>query len=257
MASLPHLRSLAILALPLSLVSVSGKTAEEPTPLRIAVYDDRGASGAAKETLIQLLQSTPGIQAQRLKVADIIAGRLREFDVVIHPGGSGGGQGRALGEEGRKQVRSFVEGGGGFVGICAGAYLASRDYPWSLNILDAKVLDKAHWARGSGEVELAVTGRGKQLLGLDMDRRPFQYFQGPLLAPAGDPELDDYEPLATFATEIAEKGAPKGVMIGTTAAAAGRFGKGRVLCFSPHPEKSKENHPLLLKGLRWVAERPR
>jgi hypothetical protein len=57
-----------------------------------------------------------------------------------------------------------------------------------------------------------------------------------LLAPGNRPEIEDYEVIATFETEIADKGAPKGVMKGTTAIAKGNFGNGRVICFSPHPE---------------------
>ena len=44
------------------------------------------------------------------------------------------------------------------------------------------------------------------------------------------------EVIATFETEIARNGAPVGVMKGTTAIAKGKFGSGRVICFSPHPE---------------------
>jgi hypothetical protein len=42
--------------------------------------------------------------------------------------------------------------------------------------------------------------------------------------------------MANFKTEMAKNGAPEGVMTGTTAIARGRFGQGRVICFSPHPE---------------------
>lgn len=148
-----------------------------------------------------------------------------------------------------------MRGGGGFVGICAGAYLASCDYSWSLHILDAKVIDKAHWARGNGDVQVGLTAAGKTLLGAEADRQQIAYFQGPLLAPAANPDVPDYEKLGTFETEIAQKGAPTGVMIGTTAIASGNFGAGHVLCFSPHPEKTPGNEPLLHHGLRWVARR--
>jgi hypothetical protein len=60
----------------------------------------------------------------------------------------------------------------------------------------------------------------------------------PLLGPAGNPDLPDYEPLATFAGEVAEDGAPRGVVPDTTAIAAGPYGKGRELCFGPHPERT-------------------
>ena len=81
-----------------------------------------------------------------------------------------------------------------------------------------------------------MTEPGRKLLGAESQRLSIHYAQGPLLAPADRADIEDYETLATFETEIAKNGAPEGVMKGTTAIAKGRFGSGLVLCFSPHPE---------------------
>ena len=60
--------------------------------------------------------------------------------------------------------------------------------------------------------------------------------------PGQDAAIPDYEPLASYETEIHSKGgAQPGVMKGTTAAARGTFGSGRVFCFSPHPEKTNSD----------------
>ena len=56
----------------------------------------------------------------------VSAGVLDRFDVLIQPGGSGSAQAKALEEEGRDKIRKFVDGGGGYLGICAGSYLAWR-----------------------------------------------------------------------------------------------------------------------------------
>ena len=43
-------------------------------------------------------------------------------------------------------------------------------------------------------------------------------------------------------------------MKGTTAAARGVFGAGRVFCFSPHPEKTPaETGAMLHQAVRWAA----
>ena len=187
--------------------------------------------------------------------AAIRTGGLHGFDLVVHPGGSGSRQGKALGEEGRERVRRFVRDGGGMLGICAGAYLASADYDWSLHLLDAKVLDRAHWARGGGTVELGLSPEGRRLLGVPDDTREVRYNQGPLLAPAGDPDLPDYRTLAVFNTEVHKEGVPGGVMPGTTAVAAGEFGGGRGVCFSPHPESDAGNWRMLRRAAFWAAGR--
>ncbi|MFT6863736.1 MAG: hypothetical protein ACJAVK_002297 [Akkermansiaceae bacterium] len=80
------------------------------------------------------------------------------------------------------------------------------------------------------------------------------YAQGPLLDPADNPDIPDYDPVATFQTEIAQKGAPKGVMIGTTAIAEGRFGKVRVICFSPLPELTEGLHHFIQCAIHKVNQ---
>ena len=239
-----------------ALLAIAGTLhASGPAVLRVALYDDQGAGDSLAE-VAKVLAGRADIQVERIKAADIRSGRLAGFDVLIQPGGSGGAQGRRLGKEGREQVRTFIKEGGGYVGICAGAYLATCQYDWSLGVLDAKVIDGQHWARGYGHVDLSLSDEGRAILAIDARQRPMYYHQGPLLAPAGEPDLPDYATWATYAGEIAENGAPKGVMPGTTAIAAGHFGEGRVLCFSPHPEKTDGLRDVLYRGVVWSAAHP-
>ena len=224
--------------------------------LHVAVYNDVGA-GRSRSDLTRSLRQMDGVYYREVTAREIRAGALKDFDLLIHPGGSGSRQGRQLAKEGRETVRGFVRDGGGFIGICAGAYLASADYDWSLNILDARVLDRKHWARGTGTVDVGLSAAGKSFFGGDDDRLKIFYGQGPLLAPADNPDIPDYEVLASYESEIARNGAPKGVMIGTTAIARGRFGKGEVFCFSPHPEKTKALDSLLHQAIAAArAKRP-
>ncbi len=37
------------------------------------------------------------------------------------------------------------------------------------------------------------------------------------------------------------------------AIALGSFGRGRVVCFSPHPEKTPGYESLVLRGIHWAA----
>lgn len=229
--------------------------AQDATKLRLAMYDDAGAT-SSKEKLFVAIQKDERFVVERLKAEDIRAGKLSGYRAVLLPGGSGSKQGTTLEEAGREEIRKFVKGGGGYVGVCAGAYLATNDYDWSLHILNAKVVDRKHWARGIADLELSLSTPGKELLlsaaGQTPDRLTLHYHQGPLLAPGEKEGLPKYRELARFETEVAKNGAPAGVMIGTTAIAAADFGAGRVLCFSPHPELTKDQEGLLHKGLEWV-----
>jgi glutamine amidotransferase-like uncharacterized protein len=223
-------------------------------PLRVAIYADKGGNDAGPTNCERCLPKGLGFATRRITAEEIQAGALKDFDVLIQPGGSGSKQAAELGEAGREQIRKFVRDGGGYVGICAGAYLASADYDWSLHLLDAKVVDRKHWARGYGEVRLkAENAEAKKFLGIDGDLLPIYYHQGPLLAPAEKDDIPDYERIATFETEIAKNGAPEGVMKGTTAAARAPFGKGRVFCYSPHPERTPGLDRLIEQAVRWTA----
>ncbi len=219
--------------------------------LTIGVYLDKGA-GPSGNNLLRVLEKLDQVTVTKLTAAHIRTHGLADIDLLIHPGGSGGEQGRNLQDHGRERIRDFVREGGGFIGICAGAYLATAHYPWSLNLLDAKVVDSTHWKRGIGSVHIEMTPIGQEILQVGKPQYPIHYANGPLLAPGQRPELEDYEALANFKSEIATNGAPTGVMIGTTAIARGKFGQGRVICFSPHPEMTAGLEVLVQRAIDQV-----
>ena len=83
------------------------------------------------------------------------------------------------------------------------------------------------------------------------------YGQGPLLGRPewNDKDVPDYESLAVYDSEIAEKGAPLGVMKGTSAVVRAHCGNGRVFCFSPHPELTDGLDHLISTAVNWLASR--
>jgi hypothetical protein len=231
--------------------------AAAPSLVRVALYD-HVESDRRQRTLEAILTEERGFACRRVGPADVREGVLDEVDVLVMPGGSGSAQARNLEDSGRESIRRFVRGGGAYVGICAGSYLASSDYDWSLHILNARVLDRKHWARGTGPVALIVTPTGKETLAIETPVvDDVHYGQGPLLAPGRSRDLPPYETIAIYADEIAKNGAPTGVMIGTTAIARSTFGRGRVICFSPHCEAKGGPHHLFVAGVRWASDRPR
>lgn len=80
-----------------------------------------------------------------------------------------------------------------------------------------------------------------------------RYSSGPILSPAGLSELPDYVSLAMFRTEIWQHEAQRYTMIGTPAIIAGRFGNGRVIIFSPHPEMTAGLEPQIARALLATA----
>lgn len=220
----------------------------------VALYDAGGTGGQGGASLERILTEA-GMRVTRCGSDEIAAGTLDRFHLVIFPGGSGSKQAATLGPQGRVQVRRFVERGGGYLGVCAGAYLCTSGYDWSLKILDAKTVSPK-WERGRATLQMELTEQGRQWLGGRSGPFDVRYHNGPVVAPARIDSLADYEPLAIFRTEVANNGAPPGVMIDSPAIAAGRCGKGRVLFISPHPEQTPGLEDLVLRAAAWASGRP-
>lgn len=222
--------------------------------IRVALYDAGGSSGS-KLKVKATLEDVREARIEHVGPPEILAGALSQFDVVVLPGGSASKEAAALTPAGREAIRRFVERGRGYVGICAGAYLAASNYTWSLGIADANVIDRSHWKRGTGMVEIELSPDGRRLLGDRAGRFAIRYANGPLLAPANRPEIPDFTPLAYFRSEMNKIGAPQGVMLDTPAIVCGRFGRGRVFVSSPHPESTPGLGPILHRAVRWASAR--
>ena len=122
-----------------------------PAALRVAIYTDGGGGQGGTDNVGKCLPAGD-YRWKAVTAEDIRAGVLKDYDVLVQPGGSGSKQAETLKDDGRENIRAFVKNGGGYVGICAGSYLATTDYTWSLGLLNAKVLDRKHWAtKGAAE----------------------------------------------------------------------------------------------------------
>ncbi|HWB00014.1 MAG TPA: BPL-N domain-containing protein [Pirellulales bacterium] len=203
------------------------------SPIRVAIYTINQDSDPKS---YKLLHARDDLRVTYLRGFDIRAGRLDDFDLLFVPGGSASKQARFMEEEGREKVREFVRHGGGYMGICAGGYLATCSYDWGLNILDAKTVDREHWARGIGTVEIELSRPAQSLFESNLQRVLIHYGNGPILAPAENDQIPDFEVLATYRSEVTKKNVPGGVMPDTPAAVRSTYGKGRVIVFSCHPD---------------------
>lgn len=248
---LSQLFVLSLLILPCSAVAEEAKP--ETKLVRVAVFDYDGKESNGPRNLKRILTPEHGFSFQVITAKEIRNGSLKDFDVLIMPGGSGGKQAKTLNPEGREAVRIFVKNGGGYVGICAGAYLASSHYDWSLDLINARVWDRSHWKRGQKKVAIQLTPAGQDVLSKTQSKFKIYYSNGPLLVPDNQPDLPGYEVLAHFETEVARNGAPAEAMIGTHAIIRSKFGSGRVICFSPHAEVKNGPHSLIVSGIYWAA----
>jgi len=229
------------------LLLILGLGAAEVPVIKVAVYEDKGATGKGIPCVTEIMSRTHDIKLTRLKGADIAAGGLRGYDLVMFTGGSGSAEAAGLGEKGREEVRDFVRNGGGYVGICAGAYLACSGFEWGVGILNAKTVS-SKWRRGQGEVKVEGEAFGEKLTD-----RGVRYANGPIIKADVRKDLPAFETLVSFRTELAENDTPVGVMVNAPAMVRSSYGLGRVFTSSPHPEQTAGLENLVVQAVRWTA----
>ncbi len=225
-----------------------------PAKIKVALYKGPGTGGNGPPDLIKTLNAPAApTSLEEISPDQIRAGALTNFDVVIFAGGSGSQEAKAIGEDGRAQVEKFVGHGGGYIGICAGAYLATAGYPWSLHLINARTLSPK-WQRGKAVLKLEVTPAGEKIFGGDTNVDCL-YHQGPIVGPADATNLPPYKVLAWFRSEVASNNTPVGIQINSPAIFAGPFQKGKVICISPHPEQTAGLEYIVPQAVNWVSSR--
>lgn len=244
-------------------VDVLTPVGSQDSLIRVGLYD---GPGTGANPLTEILDEEPQTMVQHLGPADLRKEVLQQFDVVIFPGGSGSRQAAAIGPAGRDAVREYVQNGGGYIGICAGAYLCSSNYTWSLGLVPVKVFSKvrevpgvgkkAMWYRGnSTNVQIQFTGEGRQVLGDVPELTEVRYHNGPIFRPMAEGAAPGYTTLAWFRSEQVLYPPQQGTMVDTPAIVGANYGKGRAIAISPHPESSASLRPMVLSAIRHAAGR--
>jgi glutamine amidotransferase-like uncharacterized protein len=107
-------------------ISVSNK---DKSPVRIAIYSGEGAYFRSIKAATEMFQWM-GADASRITPEEIIGGRLDDFDVLYMTGGWAVPYNRDLRNGGLAKIRNFVKQGGGYIGVCAGAFFAADYIYW-------------------------------------------------------------------------------------------------------------------------------
>lgn len=215
--------------------------------IKVAIFSYKRASGISK--LIEQLEYYSDIKVDRINNRQINNGYLKNYDVVIFTGGRGSNQAKKLGKRGCQEVKKFVKNGGGYIGICAGAYLACSCFDWGIGLINAKTIGE--WNRGKGRVKIEPTKIGSNITSLPLKSQNIYYHNGPIIEPDNKDNLPNYKTIAFFKTDIDKN--LENSMIDTPAMVISNFGKGRVFISSPHPEQTKNMEDLIPSIVDWIA----
>jgi glutamine amidotransferase-like uncharacterized protein len=102
-------------------------------PMRVAIYRGPAACEDCSETVERALAAISGKYAVEFigpnEDLDISAAALEGIELYVQPAGGQDIEGAldSLGEDGQAAIRAFVAGGGKYLGLCMGAYLADTD----------------------------------------------------------------------------------------------------------------------------------
>ena len=135
-------------------------------PIKIAVYDGRGAGRDFSDPLVEVL-SWGGFLYDYIGDSQIRSGQLMDYDVLVVPGSPDAGECyyAGLGDLGQERIRQFIATRGQYLGICGGAYLPlsaynERNNTW-LTIVEATEMDDLdYWHTGSGLVRCRIDDNG-------------------------------------------------------------------------------------------------
>lgn len=210
---------------------------------KVAIFRGKGASAKGITAVSTLMKEMKGIEFEIVTGEQVRDGKLSDFDAVIFVGGGAKRQAGALEEAGRSKVIEFIEQGGGYVGICAGAYLAGSGMKDYLGFV--KLKHDQPWAKGKGYVDVELSEAGQKIFEKPASEAKFRvrYGNGPIYVPNASGNSDfakaGLTPLAYFRQAVKPESE---VMVDKAAILAGRQGKGRFILISPHPETLGDDH---------------
>ena len=243
------------------------------TEINIAYYNSNGTMWEDNIVIPNLIQWI-GSNLTRVGGQDIKNGILDEMDILIFPGGEPPKYMDELGLEGKAKIQDFVEKGGAYMGICAGALYACSYVNWTGWLGADPIIDDRegflHLFDGVGiapiyeivefpnktMTEINIQNKDHMITKSQPDTMSFLYFGGGYFQPNNN---EDETILGTYA------------ITGKSAMISLNYGRGKVFLSGPHPEIEEDDSrdgfndwdnelndvesdwPLLKEVIRWLA----
>ncbi|WP_329903216.1 BPL-N domain-containing protein [Porphyromonas pogonae] len=217
--------------------------------INVGVFKGFGGAVECVEEAYYSCLIDPDMKVNYITPEQLATSQIKQYDIIIIPGGSGSKQYLDMGGYNRNKLKSYVSQGGSLMGICAGAYMLSSTPEYScLSMSGAQAIDIEHDNRGHGLCKVALSEEGKkifpELSGNDIAY--MMYYEGPVLIPhnSGMP----YETMAVMKSDVhSEGGAPAGMTTDKPFIIKTNYDKGKVISIVGHPEATP--------GMQWTIPR--
>jgi glutamine amidotransferase-like uncharacterized protein len=225
----------------------------------LGIYTGSGASHSWL-WFVEILDRMGFYNVHFVDEKDILSNGLEAMNVLLMSGGDTFAMAEGLGKEGSDKLKSFIEGGGLYIGTCAGAYLplkSSMNFLNQFNFINVKI---SNISRRLSETERSSFQKYTcssygcdfvfHVVREDVALKMMNGYQAngkrEMVAPLfGGPSMlpsEDIEPIATYqgftkkTKFLVEEGLAEKTLIGNIAVAKKSMGKGHLYIFGPHFE---------------------
>ncbi len=212
----------------------------------VLIYSDDGAWEDGIVALEHFFDNQ-NVTHTRLYAADLNADIWnKDALAIVFPGGYAYNYQLAISLDAVDAIRSYVAKGGGYIGICAGAYFASKTvaweggvYPYELGLFDGTAYGSLNYvAPWPSYVMTDITlNQNNAISKNDASKISVLYYGGPILTPNPGVEID------TIATWNSADNTPAIINF--------EYEKGRVLLLGPHLEVEESDDR---DGTEFAAE---
>lgn len=208
----------------------------------VFIYSDEGTDKAGIASIEENCRKRLKLPYRYIKSEDILDGVLQGKNIFVMPGGADLPYCKKLNGIGNKKIRKFIEDGGFYIGICAGAYYACRRINFKGKDYDVRgdrelglfegtaegslpfLTDGNYFSDDGAESKAMISLKFKEKLSKDY----FYYHGGPVFIP--DSIINHrYGVIAKYEDN-------------TPAVIKGKIGKGNYLLSAVHFELEKEQY---------------
>ncbi len=208
----------------------------------VFIYSDEGTDKAGIASIKENCRKRLKLPYRYIKSEDILDGVLQGKNIFVMPGGADLSYCKKLNGIGNKKIRKFIEDGGFYIGICAGAYYACRRINFKGKDYDVSGERELGLFEGTAEGSLPFLTDGnyfsddgaesKAMISLKfkekLSKEYFYYHGGPVFIP--DSIINHrYGVIAKYEDN-------------TPAIIKGKIGKGNYLLSAVHFELEKEQY---------------
>lgn len=183
----------------------------------------------------------PGVTFTYSTSTVINSATLTPYNLLAMPGGNGGYYYLNSGSISSTAIKNFVYNGGGYLGICAGAYAAAQYTDGWYNGWGVAPHVNCKEINYEGGVPLQITTAGQEIFGYG-GIKTLAHFNGPAMYISGNAVI-----FATYA-DSATGYKNYAAIVGDY------YGKGKVVLCGPHPELSPQVPTFVAQLINWAAE---